>query len=67
MADGSAMGAKTVIGIARNKEKLKRSLSNRINEDAFVESRPMSNIVETFDEIHKLGSSTRRIVLTPHF
>ena len=43
------------------------ALSGRINMEAFVETRPMSSIVETFDEIHKTGSPTRRIVLTPDF
>jgi 6-hydroxycyclohex-1-ene-1-carbonyl-CoA dehydrogenase len=34
--------------------------------DAFVQTRPMSTIAETFDEAHKT-SPDRRIVLTPDF
>ncbi len=41
-------------------------LSKKINIDAFVQTRPMSTIVETFEEAHK-ESPDRRIVLTPDF
>jgi 6-hydroxycyclohex-1-ene-1-carbonyl-CoA dehydrogenase len=34
--------------------------------DAFVQTRPMSTIVETFEEAHK-ESPDKRIVLTPDF
>jgi len=43
------------------------ALSGRINIKDFVETRPMSTIVETFDEVHKAGSPAKRIVLTPDF
>lgn len=43
------------------------ALSGKINVDDFVETRPMSSIVETFDELHKTGSPGKRIVLTPDF
>ncbi|BBO77824.1 alcohol dehydrogenase [Desulfosarcina widdelii] len=43
------------------------ALSGRINIDNFVETRPMSSIVETFDEIHHTGSPEKRIVLIPDF
>lgn len=42
-------------------------LSGKINIEAFVEIRPMSSIVETFDEVHRSGSPTKRIVLEPDF
>jgi 6-hydroxycyclohex-1-ene-1-carbonyl-CoA dehydrogenase len=38
----------------------------KIRIDAFVQTRPMSSIVETFDEAHKV-SPDKRIVLTPDF
>jgi 6-hydroxycyclohex-1-ene-1-carbonyl-CoA dehydrogenase len=41
-------------------------VKNKINIDAFVQTRPMSTIVETFDEAHKV-SPDKRIVLTPDF
>ena len=41
-------------------------LNKKINIDAFVQTRPMSTIAETFDEAHKV-SPDRRIVLTPDF
>ncbi len=40
--------------------------SGKINIDAFVQTRPLSHIVETFDEAHKV-SPDKRIVLTPDF
>ena len=40
--------------------------SGKINIDAFVQTRPMSTIVETFDEAHSV-SPDKRIVLTPDF
>jgi len=46
---------------------LDMALSKRIDVEAFVETRPMSSIVETFNEVHKTGSPMRRIVLTPDF
>jgi 6-hydroxycyclohex-1-ene-1-carbonyl-CoA dehydrogenase len=42
-------------------------LKKKIHLGPFVETRPMSTIVETFEEIHKSGSPARRIVLTPDF
>lgn len=41
-------------------------LKGRIKLDAFVETRPMSTIVETFEEVHAKAPA-RRIVLTPDF
>ena len=41
-------------------------VQNKINIEAFVQTRPMSTIVETFDEAHKV-SPDKRIVLTPDF
>jgi 6-hydroxycyclohex-1-ene-1-carbonyl-CoA dehydrogenase len=41
-------------------------LSGKINIEAFVETRPMSSIAETFSEAHKTPP-TKRIVLTPDF
>ena len=38
----------------------------KIRIDAFVQTRPMSTIAETFDEAHKV-SPDKRIVLTPDF
>ena len=45
---------------------LEMVLDKRVNIDAFVQTRPMSTIVETFDEAHKV-SPDKRIVLTPDF
>ena len=42
-------------------------LSKKIDIEPFVETRPMSTIAETFEEIHKAGSPAKRIVLTPDF
>ncbi len=42
-------------------------LNKKIEIEPFVETRPMSSIVETFEEVHKAGSPARRIVLTPDF
>ena len=41
-------------------------LQKKINIEDFVQTRPMSTIVETFDEAHKV-SPDKRIVLTPDF
>jgi 6-hydroxycyclohex-1-ene-1-carbonyl-CoA dehydrogenase len=41
-------------------------LSGKINVQEFVETRPMSSIVETFAEAHKTPPM-KRIVLTPDF
>jgi 6-hydroxycyclohex-1-ene-1-carbonyl-CoA dehydrogenase len=41
-------------------------ISKKIDIEAFVETRPMSTIVETFEEAHST-SPARRIVLTPDF
>jgi 6-hydroxycyclohex-1-ene-1-carbonyl-CoA dehydrogenase len=41
-------------------------LDKRIKIDAFVQTRPMSTIAETFEEAHRV-SPDRRIVLTPDF
>lgn len=46
---------------------LDMALSKRIDLEPFVETRPMSTIVETFEEVHKKGSPMRRIILTPDF
>ena len=40
--------------------------SGKINIDAFVQIRPMSTIIESFEETHKVPPD-RRIVLTPDF
>ncbi len=42
-------------------------VKKKIDIGPFVETRPMSTIRETFDEIHQGGSPARRIVLTPDF
>lgn len=41
-------------------------LNKKIDIEAFVQTRPMSTIVDTFDETHKT-SPAKRIVLTPDF
>jgi 6-hydroxycyclohex-1-ene-1-carbonyl-CoA dehydrogenase len=41
-------------------------LDKKINIDEFVQTRPMSTIVEAFEEAHKV-SPDKRIVLTPDF
>jgi len=41
-------------------------LNKKIDMEAFVQTRPMSTIVETFEEAHK-SSPEKRIVLTPDF
>ena len=41
-------------------------LTKKIDMEAFVQTRPMSTIVETFEEAHK-SSPDKRIVLTPDF
>jgi 6-hydroxycyclohex-1-ene-1-carbonyl-CoA dehydrogenase len=41
-------------------------IKKKIDIDAFVQTRPMSTIVETFEEAHK-ESPDKRIVLTPDF
>ena len=41
-------------------------IDKKIDIEAFVETRPMSTIVETFEEAHST-SPARRIVLTPDF
>jgi len=45
---------------------LKMVLTKKINLEAFVQTRPMSTIKETFDEAHKVPPA-RRIVLIPDF
>ncbi len=47
-------------------EVLKLVLSKRIQIEPFVETRPMSQIQQAFEEAHK-GGLTKRIVLTPDF
>ncbi len=42
-------------------------LSGKIALDPYVQTRPMSTIAETFDEIHSKGSPERRVVLVPDF
>jgi 6-hydroxycyclohex-1-ene-1-carbonyl-CoA dehydrogenase len=45
---------------------LEMVLDKRVNIEAFVQTRPLSTIVETFEEAHKV-SPDKRIVLTPDF
>jgi 6-hydroxycyclohex-1-ene-1-carbonyl-CoA dehydrogenase len=40
-------------------------LNKKIDIEPFVETRPMSTIVETFEGLHKAGPPARRIILTP--
>jgi len=47
-------------------EVLKMVLDKKIDIEPFVETRPMSQIKEAFEEAHK-GGLTKRIVLTPDF
>lgn len=42
-------------------------LSKKIEVEAFVQTRPMSTIVETFEEIHQKRAPEERIVLVPDF
>ena len=42
-------------------------LKKKIQIEPFVETRPMSQIDQVFDEVHRAGSPPRRIVLTPDF
>ena len=42
-------------------------LKGKVDIGPFVETRPMSTIAETFEEVHKAGSPAKRIVLTPDF
>jgi 6-hydroxycyclohex-1-ene-1-carbonyl-CoA dehydrogenase len=42
-------------------------LKKKIVIEPFLETRPMSTIRETFEEIHQKGSPARRVVLTPDF
>jgi 6-hydroxycyclohex-1-ene-1-carbonyl-CoA dehydrogenase len=42
-------------------------VSGKIQVEPFVEVRPMSSIVETFEEIHSKGAPPQRVVLTPDF
>ncbi|MGQ9507993.1 MAG: 6-hydroxycyclohex-1-ene-1-carbonyl-CoA dehydrogenase [Thermodesulfobacteriota bacterium] len=42
-------------------------LTKKIDIGPFVETRPMSQIAQVFEEVHKAGSPARRIVLTPDF
>ncbi len=42
-------------------------LKGKIQIEPFVEVRPMSQIAQVFDEVHRAGSPPRRIVLTPDF
>ncbi len=42
-------------------------LDKKIEIGPFVETRPMSTIAKTFEEVHKAGSPAKRIVLTPDF
>ncbi len=46
---------------------LEMVLSGKIKIGPFVETRPMSTITETFEEVHKAGSPDRRIVFIPDF
>jgi 6-hydroxycyclohex-1-ene-1-carbonyl-CoA dehydrogenase len=42
-------------------------LKKKIQIEPFIETRPMSTIRETFQEVHKSGSPARRIILIPDF
>jgi 6-hydroxycyclohex-1-ene-1-carbonyl-CoA dehydrogenase len=42
-------------------------LDKKIDIGPFVETRPMSGIVEIFEEVHEAGSPAKRIVLVPDF
>jgi 6-hydroxycyclohex-1-ene-1-carbonyl-CoA dehydrogenase len=42
-------------------------LSKRVALEPFVQTRPMSTIAETFEEIHHHGSPEKRVVLVPDF
>jgi 6-hydroxycyclohex-1-ene-1-carbonyl-CoA dehydrogenase len=42
-------------------------LSKKVDIEPFVQTRPMSTIRETFDEIHHGGAPDRRVVLVPDF
>ena len=42
-------------------------LSHKVDLESFVETRPMSRIVETFQELHEKGSPEKRIILVPDF
>ena len=42
-------------------------LSGKVAMEPFVETRPMSSIAETFEEVHSKGAPERRIVLIPDF
>ncbi|MFH1242547.1 MAG: 6-hydroxycyclohex-1-ene-1-carbonyl-CoA dehydrogenase, partial [Pseudomonadota bacterium] len=42
-------------------------LDKKIDIEPFVETRPMSTIAKTFEEVHNAGSPAKRIVLTPDF
>lgn len=46
---------------------LERVLAGNIRTAPFVETRPMSAITETFEELRRGGSPDRRIILTPDF
>ncbi|MBW2039714.1 MAG: 6-hydroxycyclohex-1-ene-1-carbonyl-CoA dehydrogenase [Deltaproteobacteria bacterium] len=42
-------------------------LSGKLELEAFVETKPMSQINQIYDQVHKAGSPAKRIVLTPDF
>jgi 6-hydroxycyclohex-1-ene-1-carbonyl-CoA dehydrogenase len=42
-------------------------LSGKIALEPYVQTRPMSTIAETFEEIHTKGSPDRRVILVPDF
>ena len=42
-------------------------LSGRIKVEPFVQTRPMSTIAQSFEEIHTKGSPEKRVVLVPDF
>ncbi|HIE48044.1 TPA: 6-hydroxycyclohex-1-ene-1-carbonyl-CoA dehydrogenase, partial [Candidatus Bipolaricaulota bacterium] len=42
-------------------------LKGKIQIEPFVETRPMRQIREVFEEVHKAGSPAKRIVLVPDF
>ncbi|MBL7204575.1 MAG: 6-hydroxycyclohex-1-ene-1-carbonyl-CoA dehydrogenase [Desulfobacteraceae bacterium] len=42
-------------------------LSKKIDLESFVQTRPMSTIEQTFEEIHVSGAPERRVVLVPDF
>jgi 6-hydroxycyclohex-1-ene-1-carbonyl-CoA dehydrogenase len=42
-------------------------LSGKVALEPFVQTKPMSTIAQTFEEIHTTGSPEKRVVLVPDF